>query len=135
MSDLVIRQLLESRLKTLAPTFPTSSENVTFTPTSNVPYQAVTVLPSPTLNPTVGGTFKREMGLMQIALYYPAGAGAGPATTKAEAIKAHFKRGTTMMQGTLRVLIHQHPYTAKGQTKDGWFQLLTYVPYIGDVYQ
>jgi hypothetical protein len=131
----VYRKLLQKHLRDLDPNFPTGLENVAFKPTVGKAYQVVTLMKSKTQNPTMGvSNFYREAGSMQVALYFPTGAGTKDAEEKSKAIRNRFKRGTTLTEGTLRVLVPETPYEQKGANRDEWYQLLVYVPYIVDVH-
>ena len=129
-----IRKLLEVQLNTLGP-FATAWENVPYSPQTGTPWQRVNLLPAQTENPTFGEDFRRPIGLLQVTLFYPLNMGAGAAETRAEAIHNAFKRGTTLIDGTLRVLIERSPYNGPGFVLEGsWYALPVSIPYMGDVF-
>jgi len=134
MSQLVIASLLETRLKSLAPTFPTAYENIDFRPTVKVPYQSCFLLPSIPNNSTIGQTHFIELGLFQINLYYPNGTGAKAGQTKAEAIKAHFKRGVTMQDNDIMLVITDTPRIAPAFTSDVWYVVPVTLNYQADIF-
>lgn len=114
MSIQLIRKALEKRLGTLAPALATAYENASFTPVAGTPYQRVNLLPATPDNTTLGDAYYRETGIFQVTLLYPANAGPGTAEARAEAVKAHFKRGTSMTESGVTTLITRTPAIAGG---------------------
>ena len=133
MSDVVIRKLLETKLNTLSVGVPTAWQNVPFTPVAGTAYQQVTILPARTENPTMGDGFKREVGIFEVKLFHPQNKGSQDSVARAEVIKAGFKRGTTMSEGVVRVLIDEHPFTSQGIPSGTWFVVPVSVPYSADI--
>jgi len=133
MTYAVIRKLLERQLNAVSSEFPTAFENVRFSPVHGTPYQAAYLLPGATANPTYGDDFKREVGIFQVSLMYPSNAGSGAAQTRAEVIKAAFKRGLTLSEGNDRVLINASPYQSPGRLDGAWYTLTVSVPYYVDI--
>lgn len=113
MSDLLIRQALETRLAALVPALETAHENMKFTPKDGTPYQRVDFLPAEPENPTIDD-FRRFLGVMQVTLLYPIGGGVGTAMERAEAIRAHFPRRLSLSSGGIVVTIHRTPYIMPG---------------------
>jgi hypothetical protein len=113
MSITAIKTALESKLNALTPALSTAWEGVPFTPVSGTPYQSVNLLPSDTVNPSIGDGHYREKGIFQVTLCYPANAGTKTATQRADLLCTHFKRGTTITNSGINVLIHKTP--AKSQ--------------------
>lgn len=109
MSMITIRSILESALKAVDPTMQTAYENVKFTPTVGVPFQVPYIITSRPQNPTIGGDFYREVGYMQVNLYYPLGEGSLAITTRAELIRNTFKRGATFTKNDTTVVITGTP--------------------------
>lgn len=108
MSQVLIAKAFEDRLA-LMTALSTARDNVDFTPTVGIPYQDVTLLPASPNNDTQGASHYKELGLFQVLLCYPKGAGAGLARARAELTKTHFKRGTTMLESGLRIVVMQTP--------------------------
>ncbi len=108
MSQVLIAKAFEDRLA-LMPALSTARDNVDFTPTVGTPYQETTLLPASPDNSTQGQSHYKEVGLFQVLLCYPKGAGAGLARARAELTKTHFKRGTTMLESGLTVIVMQTP--------------------------
>lgn len=136
MSNLIIRKLLETQLNSITPsTLPTAWENLAFKPIAGSAWQRVNMLPAQTENPTMGEGFKREVGVLQVTLFYPLNEGPQKAMQRAEVIRAAFKRSTAWFEGTLRVLIERDPYISPAVVVDGaWYALPVSIPYMGDVF-
>lgn len=109
MSQVLIAKAFEDRLALMSPALSTASDNVDFTPIVGTPYQDVALLPASPDNSTQGPSHYKEVGLFQVTLCYPKGSGAGAARARAELIKTHFKRGTTMLESGLRIVVMQTP--------------------------
>lgn len=114
MSDVTIRRALEKRLAALAPSVSTAYENVTFTPVTGTAYQRANMLPAQPDNQTISASYYRAVGIFQVSLCYPIGTGANAAQARAELTKTHFKRGTTMLESGLTVIVTQTPTIAAG---------------------
>jgi hypothetical protein len=108
-----LRQAMETHLYNLDNTFPTEYENVSFTPTSGVPYQSVNVLFSQPNDYTLAmGDKYIEQGIFQITLKYPSNRGATTVEDKAYAVRSHFKKGTILTNNdndTIVIKITQTP--------------------------
>ena len=109
MSQVLIAQAFEVKLAALSPALSTAFDNVDFTPVVGEPYQEAFLLPASPDNSSMGQKHYREVGLYQITLCYPKGTGAGAARARAELTKKHFKRGTTMENGGLKVIVIRTP--------------------------
>jgi hypothetical protein len=139
MSYVVIRQLLEVHLNVLSGGLPTAWENVPYKPVVGTPYQRANLLPAETDNPTMGvaegsGTaLKRETGVFQLTLFYPLNEGAGKATERAELLRDHYKRGTFLSAGNVRLVIDRSPSIGRALVDDGYFVVPISVPYRADV--
>ena len=96
MSIVAIRTALETHLNALAPSLSTAWESVPFVPVAGTPYQQVNLLPSDTLNPSMGDNHYREKGIFQVTLCYPSNVGVKTITTRADLLCAWFKRGTSL---------------------------------------
>lgn len=104
-----IQQALEAHLAAMTPALATAYENVAFTPTLNVPYQKANLLPASPDNSTQGSSHYREIGIFQVSLYYPAGTASGNAKARAELVRTHFKRGTTLVKSGVKTIITHTP--------------------------
>jgi hypothetical protein len=134
MSQLVIRRLLEQHANNVGGTFATAFENSPMPAVApSTPSQEYFLLPGKTQNPTLGDGFKREVGIFQINQKFPKGTGAQAATDRAEIFRTGFKRGTTLSQGNVRVLIPEDPSLAQGVNDGQWFKVPLSVPYQADI--
>lgn len=135
MSNVTIKKLLQTQLNVSnASTMPLVFENMRYTPIDGTAWQKADFLFAQTDNPTMGDGYKRESGLLQITLSYPLHVGAGAADARAEFWRGVFRRGTAFTEGTLRVLIHQHPWAATLPKFDSWHRVAISVPFIVDVF-
>jgi hypothetical protein len=99
-----IAAALFARLTTLTPALPIAWPNKSFTPPSDGKYLRVSDLPLPTRGISLANDGINEYGgLIQIDVMGPLNDGAEPATERAGAVIAHFKRGTRMDNGGVRV--------------------------------
>ena len=139
MSYKVIRQLLETRLAQMPGGLTTAWENAQLDESQGGPYQRVYLLPGQTEQPTMGsltgsGTaLQREVGLLQVSLYYPQNAGPGDAAAMAETLRARFPRGLVLTSGSVRVVIEQAPSIGPSLTEGGFYVLPVSVFYRADV--
>jgi hypothetical protein len=70
---------------------------------------------------TFGDDFYREVGVFTITLHYKLNTGEGDAVNKAEQIKQHFKRGTTLLENGTQVIIKRTPAIGSGYDfNDRW---------------
>ena len=87
----------------------TAFENVTFTPKVDQPYQLSRLVPLPVENPTYGDNYNREVGFYQVVLSYPKGKGVGGLADMADKVKDYFKRGTTLVEGSDKIIVDRTP--------------------------
>lgn len=109
MSIVNIKKALEKHLAGLLPKIATAHEGVSYVPENGVAYQRVVVVPRKPLNPTMGDDYYRDIGELQVFLAYPTAQGTGEVLARAELIRTHFKRATTLVEGDSRVLIVRTP--------------------------
>jgi hypothetical protein len=104
------KKALEKHLSALTPSLSTAYEGVSFSPINGTPYQRVQLVPSRPENPTLGDDYFRDNGEFQVFLLYPSNKGTGEVLGRAEALRSHFKRGTTLTEGNSVVQIMRTPY-------------------------
>jgi hypothetical protein len=109
-------------------------ENVAFIPVAGVPSQRVQIVPSAPQNPSFGGGLTRELGFLQITLYYPVQFGTFDIMTRAELIKSTFKRGSTFSFGGLTVNISSTGSIMSAAPEDEYFIVGVRMPYWCDVF-
>lgn len=134
MSLVKIKKALELHLSTLAPAVSTAYEGVSFNPEVNVPYQRVYVVPRKPRNTTMGDDHYREIGEFQIFLCYPTNQGSGAGLTRAELIRSHFKRGTTLVESSVSVLIDETPQVNGSMISGDRIVIPVIVPYVVEIY-
>ena len=106
----------------------TAYPNAAFTkPTASTAWASVFVIPAATAPLSIRDS-DETAGVFQIDLNYPVNSGAGAAQAKADAIRAHFKRGTVLSGvelGTVSV--------ANLGPVDGWYRVSLSVGYLAFV--
>lgn len=71
-----IKQSFESEIATITPSIQTAYEGVAFTPTINIPYQELYLMPAINDNIYIDGNGFISYGIFQITLRYPTGTNA-----------------------------------------------------------
>jgi hypothetical protein len=121
MSIVSVRAALEVKLSAMTPALVIAWENAPYTPVAGTPYQAAYLLPATPDNPTMGDSFYREQGIFQVSLFYPLQVGPKAAADRAELIRTTFKRGTSMVSGTVTVRVARTPEIGQGRVDgDRW---------------
>lgn len=109
MSSLpAIRVALETQLGTVTPVIQSAPENTPFVPTTGTPFMQPFLLPATPANIEIGPGYT-EQGIFQVNLFYPKDAGAAPAISQAEAIRAAFPFRTSLVNGGVTVNISGTP--------------------------
>ena len=121
MTIALIRAALEIRLASITPAVSTAAENIAFTPASGVPYQRSNLLPNTPDDGQIGSSVYFEVGIFQVTVCYPINAGPGPAEARAQLIKNAFKRGTTLVNGGVTVIVMNQPSVASALIDDDRF--------------
>lgn len=109
--------------------------NVSFVPVNDVPYQKVDVLFARPQNPSYGVDLTREIGFMQVSLYYPKNRGDYDMGMRAEAIRKVFKRGATFVKDGIQVNISGTPEVMQGDPEDTWAVKIVRIPFWADVFE
>ena len=104
-----IRKALETQLAAITPAMATSFENVAFTPTPGVAYQRSNLLPNTPDDSQIGSKVFFERGIYQVTLCYPMGNGPAACEARAQLIKDAFKRGTSLVESGVTVIIMNAP--------------------------
>lgn len=131
-----IREALETRLNTWAaaqsPAVPVAWQNASYTPTTGVRYVRATILPAETQNPIYGQMHRRLIGIFQVDVMAPTGTGMAASEALAESLCAEFRRGTTLTQDGLTVVMDFSPSIGTAQPEDGWVFLPVSIRYRAD---
>lgn len=114
MSIQLVRRALEKRLAAMLPALATAYQNVAFQPQPGIPYQRSYLMPSDPDNSVAGSRMYFERGIFQVSLMYPAGTGPAAAEARAQAVRDQFKRGTSMTESGITVLVTDTPSIAQG---------------------
>jgi hypothetical protein len=117
----------------MTPSLPTSWENVPYTPVAGTAYQQAWLLPATPDNPTLGTEHYREQGIFQISLMYPLQAGTATAAARAQLIRTTFKRGTSMVSGTVTVRIATTPEISPGRVDGDRFSIPVKIRFFADI--
>lgn len=123
MSIVSVRAALETKLNGMTPALQTVWENIPYIPVAGTPYQQAWLLPASPENPTLGDNFYREQGIFQISLMYPLQGGTATAAARAELIRTTFKRGTSMVSGSVTVRIDRTPEISPGRVDGDRFSI------------
>ena len=112
----------------------TAFENITFTPVLNQPHQLSRLVPLPVENPTFGDNYNREIGFYQVVLSYPKGDGVGDITTMADKVKDYFKRGTTLIEGSDKIIVDRTPEISPVYINDNRAEITIRIRYYSEQY-
>lgn len=134
MSIIRVRQALEIGLFAINPAIDTAYDNFPYTPTTGTPYQRVTLVPSMPDNTTFGDDHYQERGLMFVELHYPINNGSSTAATRAELIRATFKRGASFTNNGLTVRIEKTPEIGQGTVQGAFWVLPVRVRFFAEVF-
>ena len=110
----------------------TAYENVSFTPVSTQPYQLSRLVPLSVENPTLGDNYHREVGFYQVVLSYPKGKGVGALSTMADKVKDYFKRGTTLVEATDKIVVDRTPEISSVYINDTRAEITIRIRYYSD---
>lgn len=105
----LIRKALETRLAATMPAASCSFENVDFTKTAGVIYQRSNLRPNTPDDAQIGSKVYFERGVYQVTVCSPMGGGPGVAEARAQLVKDAFKRGTSLVEGAVTVIIMNAP--------------------------
>ena len=110
----------------------TAYENVSFIPVSTQPYQLSRLVPLSVENPTLGDNYHREVGFYQVVLSYPKGKGVGALSTMADKVKDYFKRGTTLVEATDKIVVDRTPEISSVYINDTRAEITIRIRYYSD---
>lgn len=110
----------------------TAYENASFTPVSAQPYQLSRLVPLSVENPTLGDNYHREVGFYQVVLSYPKGKGVGALSTMADKVKDYFKRGTTLVEATDKIVVDRTPEISSVYINDTRAEITIRIRYYSD---
>ena len=114
MSVLKTQAALIKHLKTLSPDLPTAYESAAFTAPTGL-YQRVQFRVSPPDDPAFGTGYYRERVELQIFVYGESNKGTGEILARAELLRQHFKKSTTLVEQGLYIHVLETPQIAGTQ--------------------
>lgn len=132
MSIVVIRQQLETALAAIN-AVQIVHENEDYTTIPGTPYQRAQMLFATPANPTLNG-FYRELGFLQVTLYYPLKTGSGAAITQAETIREAFPNGRSFVTGKVTTIIGGTPIILPSSIDEDRYACPVRVPFYSNVY-
>lgn len=92
-------------------------------------YLAATFLPNQTRTITLADGSQQHRGLLQVSVYWKAGAGLVKPLEAAGKIIDHFAKDTTLYSGSLKVRIDAKPWAASPIQEDDRVQIPVTIPY------
>lgn len=133
-----IRKAFEKRLAAMPNGLGVSNtafENTSFKPVLGKPYQLSRLIVLPVENPTFGDGYNREVGFYQIVLSYPSNKGVGDITDMADKVKSYFKRGTTLNEGSDRIIVDRTPEVSSVYINDTRAEITIRVRYYSEQFE
>lgn len=134
MSQVKIKSALHTAINAMSPALPTAWPNATFDPDNRVPWQKVNVVFARPEEPTAGCDFYREIGFLQVTLYYPLLQGDGPATSRAELIRRTFPKGSSIVKDDVTVQFNSVAQILEGMPTDEQYIVIVRVPFYANIY-
>lgn len=111
MAIIEIKKAAERQLNSLAPTVPIAWEGVSFTPPAGLYERVQFTLQSPE-DPVLGTGFHRERMTMQVFCLGVTNKGTAEVLARAELIRNHFKKGTVLVEGNVKIHVLTTPQIA-----------------------
>jgi hypothetical protein len=134
MSQIHIQNALENALVAITPVIDTVHGNEDYSPIAERPYQECYVMFAAPGNPTMGDGFYQEIGVLQINLQYPTGAGSLDAATRAALVRTVFKRGASFVSGGITVHIDKTPEIPVGTVEGDRWKVVIRAPFHADIF-
>lgn len=137
MSLASVRAALDARLEAFTPALLIAWENQGFKPATGVPFVKVDLLPARTSNPEFGAGVRDVQvlkGIYQLRLNHPINVGPSPAAELADALVAHFPRGSSYTYGGVTVKVWSTPSVAPAQNAEPWYVTPVSVEYHSEIY-
>lgn len=135
MSNLKIRQALETGLITLTPNVPTGFENADFIEVEGQPSRDAYVLFAKPENPTMGDDFYRQSGIFQVTLRWPIGEGTEAIGLHADLVRKAFHRGLSLFADNVQVTIDATPEIPGGQRVVDRYVIVMRIEFHADLFE
>ena len=136
MSDQTIITALQIRLESFATSkgLLIAYEGARFAPAADKMHLAEFLLPVPTDNPSMGRGHRRYTGTYQVDVDAPTGSNIVTLRTRANELAAHFKRGTTLTESGVTVLITHDPAISRLLPDAGRMKRAVSIRYQADIF-
>ncbi len=144
MSITRIRDALNKRLAAMSPALATAWEGKPYTPTAGTPWQRVTLHPArPEWLGSGAGSTYRDVGFLQVDLFYPQatgdkGQGTDAVLARAELLLAQFwpaaASGLWLTESGLTVRIKERPELGRVMETDGWLMCPVTIRYFAEIF-
>lgn len=132
MSVFETQSALIKHLNTLSPALPTAYESAAFTAPIGL-YQRVQFRVSPPDDPVLGTGYHRERVELQIFVYGESNKGTGEVLQRAELLRQHFKKSTTLIESGLYIHVLETPQIAGTQVIGGRVVCPVLIPTVTEV--
>lgn len=133
MSVTAIRAALETHLNGMAPSLATAWQNVTFQPpAATTPFQVVHLMLADPDNREAGEHYQ-ERGYFQVTLQYPVQTGPGAAEARALALQTRFKKGTSLTNAGITVVVDATPAIGNGRVDVDRWAVPVKIPFHADI--
>ena len=103
------RLAFEEAINAISPTIATAYENVSFTPSSGVPYQELYDIPASNDHLFTNSSEFEGLGIFQITLKYPSGKGTKDVSNRAELYVSSFPCGRKLTKNGDTITVLQTP--------------------------
>lgn len=129
-----IRSAFETKLAELSENIPTAWQNTNFKVDIDNPWQEAWLMLAKPENPTMGDEFYRQRGYLQIILHYPANTGPADAEQRASFLRESFKRGLSLENGGVTVVIAETPEISGGSSDSDGYRLNVYITFFANIF-
>lgn len=133
MSVFAIKKAVRLHLAGMSGVVPTAYEATEFDPPDGM-YQRLQFSVAPPDDPTLGLGYYRERVTAQIFVVAKAGEGTGAAEQYAEAVRNHFKKGTTLFEGSIRIQVLTTPHIAGNVVVQNRLIVPVMIDLVGEVF-
>ena len=134
MSNAAISDVLVDHIDSLAlsPSVDAVKPEQPYKPKVGRPYLDMQYAPNETLTLFTGDDDpKQYQGFLQITVVYPRNQGSALALSIADAIVAHYKKGTKLRgEGGTTVRVIREPWASLPLPDDAWFRIPVSIPYL-----
>lgn len=134
MSVQIIKKLCRLHLAELIPALPTAYEGMPFEVPSSGLYQRLQFVVQQPDDPTLGLGYYRERLEMQLFIVGPAGVGTSEVDTYAEQLRLHFRKGTVMVQDSIRVHVLRTPKISGTAVVQNRVMIPVLIDIVGEIY-